>query len=79
MKVKVFYHEYKSLVLEVDDKFLEITTSGGYDYLSSESQEQILNDLESEVLNKIKSDIDVDAVEIDTVWEVDEKELLFKN
>lgn len=52
MKIKVSYTKVVEEELEVDDKFFQLTDSGGYDDLSYDERESLENALMEEIVDK---------------------------
>lgn len=53
MKVKVSYTKVVEETVEVDDKFYQLTDSGGYDNLFCDERESLESSLMEEIVNKI--------------------------
>lgn len=52
MKVVVSYTKVVEETIEVDDKFYQLTDSGGYDDLSYDERESLENSLMEEIVNQ---------------------------
>ena len=52
MKVKVSYTKVVEETIEVDDKFYQLTDSGGYDNLSHDERESLEGGLIEEIVNQ---------------------------
>ena len=52
MKVKVSYTKVVEETIEVDDKFYQLTDSGGYDDLSYDERESLESGLIEEIVNQ---------------------------
>ena len=55
MKVKVSYTKAVEEIIEVDDKFYQLTDSGGYNDLSRDERESLESGLKEEVVNQTEA------------------------
>ena len=80
MKVKVYYSTVVEEVIEIDDKFKKLTSSGGYDDLDMNDEDHLVQELvaileECPQLNKGRG---VCHMDVHGVWTEDEKEVLYE-
>ena len=78
MIINVVYYKPMTKVIEVDDKFLAMTETGGWDNLSGSAQYK----LEQELLEKAGKAVDVDPYYVQEIYFHDsgnDEEMIYQN